>query len=83
MPDARTTHPTAQQLANYALGKLLAAELATVHAHVAGCAECRQKVENQPPDSFIGQLRAGIADMDASGRRRRKTNDGTLGHAPS
>ena len=55
MPDARP-HPTAQQLANYGLGKLPAAELSSIHAHVAACAECRQKVEDQPPDSFMGQL---------------------------
>src|SRR4051794_25451786 len=54
-------HPTAQQLANYALGKLPAAELSSIHAHVATCAECRQKVENPAPDSNIGELRAGAS----------------------
>src|SRR5438874_2604245 len=58
MPDARTTHPTPRQLADYGLGKLNPAELAGLDAHLAGCPECRRAVEDQPPDSFIGRLRA-------------------------
>jgi WD40 repeat protein/serine/threonine protein kinase len=58
MPQARTTHPTPQQLLHYGLGKLPENELAAIHDHVAGCAECRSKVESLPPDSFIGHIRA-------------------------
>jgi WD40 repeat protein/serine/threonine protein kinase len=58
MPEARTTHPTPQQLLHYGLGKLPDKELALVHQHLADCAECRAKVESLPPDSFIGQIRA-------------------------
>jgi formylglycine-generating enzyme required for sulfatase activity len=58
MAEVRPSHPTAQQLAQYGLGKLPEAELLAVHEHLAHCAACRQKVESLPADSFVGQIRA-------------------------
>src|SRR5947209_15820371 len=57
MPDSRTKHPSQQQLADYGLGKLPPAALAAIHAHLTDCEPCRRQVEEQLPDSFIGQLR--------------------------
>lgn len=49
-------HPTAQQLASYSVGKLTAEEQTAIDDHLAGCAECRAKVEAVPPDSFARRV---------------------------
>src|SRR5436305_13330821 len=56
MPDAPTTHPTPQELAEYGLGKLPAGRLAWVRAHLAGCPECLRQVGARPPDSSARRL---------------------------
>jgi formylglycine-generating enzyme required for sulfatase activity/dipeptidyl aminopeptidase/acylaminoacyl peptidase len=48
MPEPRATHPSPQQLADFALGKLPAAPAAAVREHLAACAGCRQQVEALP-----------------------------------
>jgi serine/threonine protein kinase len=58
MPDLRTPCPTAQQLREYGLGKLSDPELNAIRDHLAGCPECSRKVAEQPPDSFVANLRA-------------------------
>src|SRR3954447_26720055 len=58
MPDARTTHPTPQELADFGLGTLPPDAQSSVHRHLESCPQCRRKVEEQPPDSFVGQLEA-------------------------
>jgi predicted Ser/Thr protein kinase len=52
------THPAAEQLAAYGLGKLNAADTAAVAGHLETCAACRHTVQDVPPDSFIGLVRS-------------------------
>src|SRR5262249_53280496 len=42
----------------FTAGKLHEKLAAAVASHLAGCAACRQKVDSQPPDSFLGNLQA-------------------------
>src|SRR4051794_39970152 len=58
MPNDSTNHPSKRQLADYGLGKLSDEELAWVARHLEACPECRRQVEEQPPDSFVGQIQA-------------------------
>src|SRR5260370_20880253 len=57
MPDA-VTHPTPQELAAFSLGRLPEAAAVAIARHVESCAACRKAVENLPPDSFVGKVRA-------------------------
>jgi serine/threonine protein kinase len=52
------THPSAQALALFGSGKLSDAQAVTVATHLETCADCRGAVENLPPDSFLGKVRA-------------------------
>ncbi len=52
-----TTHPTAEVLAAYGLGKLKEADLAAVARHLEACPDCQRTVEKVSPDSFIGRIR--------------------------
>ncbi|HLN31001.1 MAG TPA: SUMF1/EgtB/PvdO family nonheme iron enzyme [Gemmataceae bacterium] len=56
MPDA-AIHPSRQQLTAFGLGKLPEAAAVAVASHLESCSACRQAVENQPPDSFLGKVR--------------------------
>ncbi len=58
MPDAASTHPSPRELAEYALGKLDAGRMATVSAHLTDCPACRETIDAQPADSFVGRLKA-------------------------
>ncbi len=58
MPDIRASHPAPRQLADYGLGKLSAENMLVIENHLATCAECRQNMENETVDSFVGKLRA-------------------------
>lgn len=57
MPDDTTPHPTPRQLTDYGLGKIADAELQRIDDHLAGCPQCRQKLEAQADDSFVRKLR--------------------------
>jgi serine/threonine-protein kinase len=57
MPDSPISHPSDRHLAGYSLGKLSDKLLGWVAEHLEVCPECRRKVETQPPDTFMGQLR--------------------------
>jgi hypothetical protein len=58
MPEHRTPCPSTRQLSDYGLGKLSAPEASAIHAHLARCPSCRQKLGVQPPDTLIGNMRA-------------------------
>jgi hypothetical protein len=60
MPDL-ATHPTPQELTAFGQGKLPEAALAPIMAHLDACPQCREAVENLPPDSFVGKVRAAKA----------------------
>ncbi len=53
-----TTHPSAEVLADYGLGKLNESSLASVARHLESCPPCRQIVEKVSSDSFMGRVRA-------------------------
>jgi hypothetical protein len=57
MPNA-VTHPSRQELLDFGLGKLPEEKAIAVASHVGTCVACRQALENLPPDSFIGKVRA-------------------------
>ena len=76
MPDA-VIHPKQQELIAFGLGKLPKAAAAAVASHLEACAACRKTLENLPPDSFVGKVRAAkpgdssSAARAVSGRGRR------------
>jgi serine/threonine protein kinase len=58
MPDV-VTHPTLQELAAFDRGESLPdAAAAAVASHLEACPACRQALQNLPPDSFLGKVRA-------------------------
>jgi formylglycine-generating enzyme required for sulfatase activity/anti-sigma factor RsiW len=58
------SHPSAKALALFSQGKLSEAQSATVAAHLAGCAACRQAVA-APSDSALLLSRSGAAGVPA------------------
>lgn len=46
-------HPTPEQLAAYALGKLQDEELLALYEHLEACESCWQVVSGIPADSFV------------------------------
>src|SRR4051794_38600370 len=58
MPEVSTPHPSPQQLADFNLGKLAGGDSAVIAGHLLSCPECRARVDQHPPDSFVGELRA-------------------------
>ncbi len=65
-PEVRTPCPNAQQLSDFGLGKLPAGDVSAIHEHLTNCSQCRQKVAEQPPDSFVGQLRAAAPQLSST-----------------
>jgi serine/threonine protein kinase len=58
MPPPPKTHPSAEQLKAYALGKLPAAELEALAQHLESCPQCLELAAARHADSFVGKLRA-------------------------
>src|SRR5262245_36187020 len=55
------THPAAEQLAAFRLGRLSLEELAEVERHLAGCDSCCETLHNLPDDSLMSLVRqAGV-----------------------
>jgi len=63
-----TTHPTAESLRAYSLGRLDEASAKAVGRHIEQCPECRRLVAKMPPDTFLDNLRGvqGGPEMSAS-----------------
>src|SRR5262245_42844626 len=57
MSDA-AVHPSQQELAAFGLGKLGPGQSEAVASHLTTCDACRRVVEDLPPDSFVGRVRA-------------------------
>src|SRR5438552_2815624 len=53
-----TTHPSAQKLAAFGLGKLAGAAADAIARHIESCDACRHEVENVPADPFLGLIRS-------------------------
>ncbi len=70
------THPPADVLRNFGLGKLTDDASAPVLSHLEQCASCRQQVASLSGDSFLERLRA------AQGRSSTPMPDDSLGELP-
>jgi tRNA A-37 threonylcarbamoyl transferase component Bud32 len=57
MPPTAAPHPSAADLAAFALGKLAPDAAAAVGSHLGDCPTCRAAVEDTPADSLVGLLR--------------------------
>src|SRR5262245_50566440 len=57
MAASSTSHPSPEQLAAFAHGRLSEDELAALGRHVRHCAACRARVEAVPADAFVALLR--------------------------
>src|SRR5438067_1940515 len=53
-----SSHPTPDDLAAFAVGKLADAQIVAVCAHLAECATCRAMVERASDDTFTGNVKA-------------------------
>jgi serine/threonine protein kinase len=51
------THPTDQILNSYGIGKLDDDSADAVHKHLEDCPDCRKRVAEMSPDSFLGRIR--------------------------
>jgi serine/threonine protein kinase len=67
MPASPTTHPSAEQLQAYALGKIPAAQLETIAQHLETCPQCLDIAGGRHADSFIGKLRAAHPQAATAG----------------
>ena len=59
------THPTDQTLSSYGLGKLDDASAESVNKHLEQCPDCRNRVAEISPDTFLGRLRDAQARPDS------------------
>ncbi|HEV3006200.1 MAG TPA: protein kinase [Pirellulales bacterium] len=62
-------HPDDDRLRAFALGRLSGVELDQVAEHLAGCDDCRARVESAPADPFVERLR-GTPRGSAASRLR-------------
>jgi tRNA A-37 threonylcarbamoyl transferase component Bud32 len=60
------THPAAEQLSAFGLGKLNDAAAAAIAQHLEGCLPCRKAVERVAGDTFVGLVRAAKAPAAAA-----------------
>jgi len=60
-----SNHPTDQTLRAYGVGKLYGTLAESVHSHLSGCGECRQRVAEMSDDTFLGRLRDAQARPDS------------------
>ncbi len=66
METEKKSHPTARQLAAFALGKLAPDGRAKMQEHVAGCATCATFLSKTPRDTLLGLLRQAAAEISAA-----------------
>ncbi len=62
-----SSHPSDQTLSSYGLGKLEDGPAESVHEHLEQCPECRKRVAEMAPDSFLGRVREAQMDRSALG----------------
>jgi serine/threonine protein kinase len=77
-----TTHPTADELAAYSLGKLNDAATLAVAEHLETCLDCRRTAADVPPDTFVGILQAARAVLPTAAPTLGEMSS-WLGAAPS
>jgi serine/threonine protein kinase len=58
MGAAAPIHPTNQALQSYGLGKLDDTTAESVERHLKSCSDCRRRVAEMTPGTFLGRLRA-------------------------
>jgi serine/threonine protein kinase len=59
------THPTAEQLAAFGLGRLPPSEQAEVESHVASCSSCCAVLKGVSDDTLLAQLRQSNTSLDS------------------
>jgi serine/threonine protein kinase len=62
MNPAQMTHPTADELLAFGLGKLAEAETPALESHLAGCSQCRKALDELPADKFLAKLRQAMEE---------------------
>jgi serine/threonine protein kinase len=74
MPNA-VPHPSAPELAAFALGKLPEAALAVIADHLEKCPACRKTIESVPADSFVAKVRSAKPDVSSLPARPARADD--------
>ena len=69
-------HPTAETLEAYGAGKLDDVLAEAVAGHLEDCPECRRRVAEMAPDTFLGRLRDAGVRPEAIASDRRSTPHG-------
>ncbi len=69
-------HPTPETLDSYALGTLDDAEVEAVAQHLEDCPDCRRRVAEAAPDTFLDRLRAAQAGPELPGSGEGNPPDG-------
>ncbi|HZU38943.1 MAG TPA: zf-HC2 domain-containing protein, partial [Gemmataceae bacterium] len=57
MAQATPSHPSAEQLSHFGLGRLSDAEAEAVARHLDQCPVCSAAAQHIAPDSFVGRVR--------------------------
>src|SRR5262245_42813349 len=67
MPDAEPSHPSAEQLCAFSLGRVSDAELARISAHLAACPECCARLDElAAQDALLSRRQEAAARPDAA-----------------
>ena len=77
-------HPTDRALSSFGLGKLDDRSAEAVNKHLEQCADCRRRVAELSPDSFLGRIRdaqmpAGHSMSDPSQPEKTQSFESTSG----
>jgi tRNA A-37 threonylcarbamoyl transferase component Bud32 len=75
-------HPSALELASFALGKLEPPTVEWVSEHIARCPDCRSVVERTPHDSLIRLLRQAHADPASQAHGTTPSVQGSVTRGP-
>jgi serine/threonine protein kinase len=83
MPNA-VTHPSAQELSAFSVGKLPEATANAVAGHLEKCPACRKALESFPADSFLGKVRAkpGVSSLPVRAGNAPRVENIALSPAP-
>jgi hypothetical protein len=78
MTPTAVQHPTPDDLGAYALGKLDAAALERIRAHLEACPPCRTLVEQTPADTWVALLRKAVTRPGETPAAQGAQTKGTL-----
>jgi serine/threonine protein kinase/formylglycine-generating enzyme required for sulfatase activity len=66
MNEPGSNHPNDQALRDYSVGKLCGVLAESVQAHLVACIECRNRVAETSPDTFLSRMRNAVARPETS-----------------